>query len=55
MDDIGNIEDSSRLAFIDEECRNLIVVHDGGELISLEISTKRRSQTFYNSLLMSTQ
>ena len=24
---IGNIEDSPRLAFIDEECRNLIVVH----------------------------
>ena len=40
MDDIGNIEDKPRLAFIDEECGNLIVVHDGGELILLEISTK---------------
>ena len=40
MDDIGNIEDSPRLAFIDEEYGNLIVVHDGGELILLEISTK---------------
>ena len=26
-DDIGNIEDSPRLVFIDEECGNLIVVH----------------------------
>ena len=25
--DIGNIEDSPRLVFIDEECGNLIVVH----------------------------
>ena len=25
MDDIGNLEDSPRLAFIDEECGNLIV------------------------------
>ena len=27
IDDIGNIEDPPRLLFIDEECRNLIVVH----------------------------
>ena len=27
IDDIGNIEDSPRLVFIDEECGNLIVVH----------------------------
>ena len=50
IDDIGNIEDSPRLVFIDEECGNLIQVHDGGELILLEISTKRRSQRFYNGL-----
>ena len=30
-DDIGNLEDSPRLLFIDEECGNLIVVNDGGE------------------------
>ena len=24
VDDIGNLEDSHRLVFIDEECRNLI-------------------------------
>ena len=29
---IGNLEDSPRLVFIDEECENLIVVNDGGEL-----------------------
>ena len=31
-DDIGNLEDSPRFKFIDEECENLIVVNDGGEL-----------------------
>ena len=30
-DDIGNLEDSPRLLFIDEECGNLIVVNDGEE------------------------
>ena len=30
-DDIGNLEDSPRLLFIDEECGNLIVVNDGGK------------------------
>ena len=44
-DDIGNLEDSPRFVFIDEECENLIVVNDGGEIL-----TKRRSQTFYNGL-----
>ena len=28
-DDIGNLEDSPKLVFIDEECGNLIVVSDG--------------------------
>ena len=32
MDDIGNLEDSPRLVFIDKECGNLIVTNDGGEL-----------------------
>ena len=32
IDDIRNLEDASALVFIDEECRNLIVVNDGGEL-----------------------
>ena len=32
IDDIGNLEDSPGLVFIDEECENLIVVNDGGEL-----------------------
>ena len=27
IDDIGNIEESPRLVFIDEECGNLIIVH----------------------------
>ena len=32
MDDIGNLEDSPRFVYIDEECENLIVANDGGEL-----------------------
>ena len=32
--DIVNLEDSPRFVFIDEECENLIVVKDGGELTS---------------------
>ena len=31
IDDIGNLEDSPRLVFINEECGNLIVVNGGGE------------------------
>ena len=30
IDDIGNLEDSPRLVFINEECGNLIVVNDDG-------------------------
>ena len=30
IDDIGNLEDSPRLVFIDEECGNLKVASDGG-------------------------
>ena len=32
IDEIGNLEDSPRFVFIDEECENLKVVNDGGEL-----------------------
>ena len=33
IDNIGNLEDSPRLQFMDEECGNLIVVNNSGELI----------------------
>ena len=32
IDDIGNLENLPRFVFIDEECGNLKVVNDGGEL-----------------------
>ena len=32
IDDIGNLGDSPRLVFINEECGNLVVVNDGREL-----------------------
>ena len=41
-DDIGNLEDSPRLVFIDEECGNLIVVIDGGKL-TRNINQKKKS------------
>ena len=40
--DIGNLENSPRLVFIDEECANLIVVNDGGELTG-NIKQKKKS------------
>ena len=40
IDDIGNLEDSPRLVLINEECGNLIVVNDGGELTE-NISQKK--------------
>ena len=49
IDDIGNLEDSPKLVFIDEECGNLIVFNDDGKILA------RRSQTFYSSLYMSSQ
>ena len=39
IDEAGNLEDSPRFAFIDEECENLIVVNAENVL---EIKTKRR-------------
>ena len=41
-DDIANLEDSPRFVFIDEECENLIVVNDGGEL-TRNINQKKKS------------
>ena len=32
IDDTGNLENLLRVVFIDEECGNLKVVNDGGEL-----------------------
>ena len=42
MDDIGNLEDSPRLKFIDEECGNLVVINDGGERTT-NINQKKKS------------
>ena len=46
IDDIGNIEDLLRVAFIDKTCWNLKVVIDCGELTR----NIRRSQTFYRPI-----
>ena len=42
IDDIGNLEDSRRLAFIDEEHGNFMVVNDGGE-VTRNINQKKKS------------
>ena len=42
IDIIWNLEDSPRLVFIDEECGNLVVVNDGGEL-TRNINQKKKS------------
>ena len=42
IDDIENLEGSSRLVFIDEENENLILVNDGGEL-TRNINQKKKS------------
>ena len=42
IDDIGNLKDSPTLKFINEECGNLIVVNDGGELTT-NINQKKKS------------
>ena len=41
-DGIGNLEDSLRLVFIDEECGNLIVVNDD-EKLTRNINQKKNS------------
>ena len=48
IDNIGNLEGSSWLMFIDEECENLIVVNEMVVNL-LEILSKGRSRKFYNS------
>ena len=42
IDGIGNLEDSLRLLFIDEECGNLIVVNDG-EKLTRNINQKKNA------------
>ena len=42
IDDIGNLEEWPRLVLIDEECGNLIVVTNGGEL-TRNITQKKKS------------
>ena len=42
IDDTGTLEDSPRLMFSDEECGNLLVVNDSGEL-SANITQKKKS------------
>ena len=48
IDAIGNLENSPRFVFIDEECENLIVVNDGAEL-TRNINQKKKL-TFYSNL-----
>ena len=47
IDGIGNFEDLLRVVFIDEECGNLKVVINGG---NLTININGRSQTFYERI-----
>ena len=46
IDDIGNLEDSLRLVFIDEKCENLMVVNAVGERTT-NINQKTK-QAFFN-------
>ena len=39
-----------RLMFIDEECKFLIVINDGGELVEISNERRRFTIAFYNSL-----
>ena len=43
--DIGNLEDSPRLVFIDQECGKLIVVNDSAEL-TMNINQKKKPDVF---------
>ena len=52
IDVIGNLEDSPRLVFVDEECGNLIVVNDGGKRTKNYTKTRiRRFTVAYQCLL----
>ena len=42
IDDIRNLEDSPWSVFIDEECGNLIIINNGGELARI-INQKMKS------------
>ena len=42
IDEIGNVEDLPKLVFINEECGNLQLVNDGGEL-TRNINQKKKS------------
>ena len=42
IDDIGNLEDSPRLMFIDKECGNLIAVNNGAKL-TRNINQRKKS------------
>ena len=46
---IGNLEDSPRFVFIDEECENLIVINDGGER-PRNINQKKKSDVLQQSV-----
>ena len=48
-DDIGNLEDSPRFVFIDDECENFIIVNDGGEF-TRNISQKKKSGVLGESI-----
>ena len=51
IDDIGNLEDSPRLMFINKECGNLIVVNDRGELTK-NINQKKNSDVLQKSIVV---
>ena len=42
IDDMGNLEDSPRLVFLDEECGNLLVLNDDREL-TRNINQKKKT------------
>ena len=49
IDDIGNLEDSPRLVFVDEECENLIVANNVGE-VARNINQKNKSDVLHYSI-----
>ena len=48
IDEIGNLEDLPRFVLVNEECRNLEVVHDCGELTK-NINQKKKSDVSQSS------
>ena len=49
IDDIGNLKDSPRLVFIDEECEIIVVVNDCGEL-TRNIDQKKKQDVLQQSI-----